>query len=216
MLVLLLALGVGGGWYFLQGPGSGRSGEQDRQIADRQVDPAPLTVAEVFDSGTVPGTEGAFKVLKTQSSDNCATAASGAVTEELAKAGCTQVVRATLMSPDDTLVMTAGIFNLETRAKALTAAAAIKKAVDEGKGRFAGMVAGDKSDIVSRVAANLSWEVRGHYLTYGLVAHADGSAIEEDHERADVVLNDLVKSHLGNDVLQKRETGGAPAVTPSP
>jgi hypothetical protein len=213
-MVLLLALG--GGWYVLRGPGSARSSDESPRIADRKVDPAPLSVAEVFDSKTVLGTEGAFRVLKTQLSDDCATAASGAVTEALTKAGCTQVVRATLMSSDDTLVMTAGIFNLESSEKALTAAAAIKKAVDEGKGRFAGMVAGEKSNIVSRAAANLSWEVRGHYMAYGLVAHADGSAIDEDHERAGTILNDLVKSHLGNGVIQKRETGGAPAVTSSP
>src|SRR3712207_7158846 len=62
-----------------------------------------LTVTEVFPSGSVDGTKGSYKILKRQESATCETAASGGIAQELATAGCTQVVRATLTSPDNAL-----------------------------------------------------------------------------------------------------------------
>ncbi|MEU7908286.1 hypothetical protein [Actinoplanes sp. NPDC049118] len=215
LLLVVLAAGGGGGWYYLQGSASQAPTEQERRVADRTADPAPLTATEVFRSGTVVGAGGSYKVLKTQESEKCDTAASGGVAQELAAAGCTQVVRATLASSDNALVATAGIFNLESRTKTEKAAAAIKEAVDKGTGRFGGLVAGGSSDVVNRAAANLAWEVRGHYLLYCIVAKADGSAITEDDPRAEAIRTDLVEKYLGGVVIVNRETAGGSTAFPS-
>ncbi|MFG1949546.1 hypothetical protein [Micromonospora sp. NPDC048830] len=217
VIFVVLVIGGGAGWYFLQGSANRPLTEQERRVADQHVDPVPLTAAEVFGSAAIPGAEGkeSYKVLKTQVSTECKVAAGGAIAEQLTTAGCTQVVRATMMSLDGELVITAGIFNLESQQKAEKAAAAIKTAVDAQKGRFSGMVAGGASDMVSRAAANLAWDVRGHYLTYCLVAHAKGSAIAADDPRTESVRHDLVERYLGDVVIHKRQTAAGPTAPPS-
>lgn len=207
VIFAVLAIGGGGGWYYLRSSADAPRTEQERRVADQMVDPVPLTVTEVFDSGVIPAAEGPgpYKILKAQGSTNCKVAAGGAIAEILATAGCTQVVRATLMSSDDTLVITTGVFNLETDRKAEEASALIKSAVDAEKGRFSGLVAGGASDIINRAAANVAWDVRGHYLMYCLIANADGSAIAVDDPRTQAVRSDLVERHFGDFVFQKRE-----------
>ncbi|GGQ65238.1 hypothetical protein [Couchioplanes azureus] len=210
LVLLLLGAGGGAGWYYLRGSADKAPTAQELKVADRQADPEPLTADEVFGADTVAGTQGEYKVLKTQAASDCGTAAGGAVAKELASAGCNQVVRATLTSPDGKLVITAGIFNLENRTRAQEAAAAIDTAVKKGQGRFGGLVAGKASNIISRAAANLAWDVHGHYLVYCLVANADGSAIAADDPRAQTVRKDLAEKHLGDAVIDKRANGGAP------
>ncbi|QGN46311.1 hypothetical protein ACN26Y_08475 [Micromonospora sp. WMMD558] len=217
IVLVMLVAGGGAGWYHLRSAADAPRTEQERRVADQKVDPVPLTATEVFGSGTIPGAEGRgpYKILKTQASTECKVAAGGAIAEILATAGCTQVVRATLMSSDGALVITTGVFNLETDRKAEKASVAIKDAVDAGKGRFSGLVAGGASDIISRAAANVAWDVRGHYLVYCLIANADGSAIAADDPRTQQVRTDLVERHFGDLVIQKRETGTGPKVVAS-
>ncbi|MEU5940775.1 hypothetical protein ABZ807_16645 [Micromonospora sp. NPDC047548] len=217
IIFVLLVISGGAGWYYLRGSADQPPTELGRRVADRQVDPVPLTATEVFGSETIPGAKGggSYKVLKTQASTDCKTAAGGAIAEILTTAGCTQVVRATLTSSDGALVITAGLFNLETQKKAEQAAAVIKTAVDTQKGRFSGLVAGGSSNLINRAAANLAWEVRGHYLVYCLVGHAEGSAIAVDDPRTQSVRNDLVVRHLGDVVIHKRETGAGPTAVRS-
>ncbi|MEU8260155.1 hypothetical protein AB0C02_05980 [Micromonospora sp. NPDC048999] len=217
IILVILVIGGGAGWYYLRGSANLPPTEQERRVADQTVDPAPLTATEVFGSATIPAAtgDGAYKVLKTQASADCDTAAGGAIVKALTTAGCTQVVRATLMSPDGALVITAGIFNLETDEKAAKASAEIKTAVDAGKGRFSGMVAGGTSNLIDRAAANLAWDARGHYLMYCLIANADGSAIAADDPHTQQVRDDLVERYLGDVVIHKREAPDGPAVVPS-
>lgn len=217
IILVVLVVSGGAGWFYLQSSAERPRTEQERRVADQKVDPVPLTATEVFGSGTIPGAEGRgpYKILKTQASTECKVAAGGAIAEILATAGCTQVVRATLMSSDGALVITTGVFNLETDRKAEKASVAIKDAIDTEKGRFSGLVAGGASDIISRAAANVAWEVRGHYLVYCLIANADGSAIAADDPRTQPVRTDLVERHFGDLVIQKRETGTGPKVVAS-
>lgn len=207
VVFVVLAIGGGGGWYHLRSSADTPRTEEERRIANQKVDPVPLTVTEVFDSAAIAAAEGpgSYKILKTQGSTECKVAAGGAIAEILASAGCTQVVRATLMSSDDALVITTGVFNLETDREAEEASALIKSAVDAEEGRFSGLVAGGASDIISRAASNVAWDVQGHYLVYCLIANADGSAIAVDDPRTQAVRNDLVERHFGDLVLQKRE-----------
>jgi hypothetical protein len=217
IIFVVLVISGGAGWYYLQGSANRPRTEQDRRVADQKVDPVPLTATEVFGSGTIPGAEGqgSYKVLKTQASTDCKTAVGGAIAEILTTAGCTQVVRATLMSSDGALVITTGMFNLETEKKADEASAAIKIAVDTQKGRFSGLVAGGASNIINRTAANLAWDVRGHYLVYCRIANADGSAIAAEDSRIQPVQNDLVDRYLGDVVVHKREAPAGPTAVPS-
>ena len=206
MLVLLvLALAAGAGWWYLRNADAKAEEARQVKILDRQADPRQLTVAEVFPATAIPGGAGAYKVLKTQLSADCRTSAAGAVAQHLVAAGCTQVVRATVESADGAVVVTAGIFNLESRDKALRAATDIKTAIDAGDGRFDGLVAGGGSNIIGRAAANLAWDVRGHYLIYSLTAKPDGSAIAEDDSHTDAVHRDIVRNYLGDTVIGKRE-----------
>ncbi|WP_146228182.1 hypothetical protein [Micromonospora sp. S4605] len=216
-IIFVVLVGGGAGWYYLRNSADGPRTEQERRVADQKVDPVPLTANEVFGTGTIPGADGRgpYKILKTQTSTECKVAAGGAIAEILATAGCTQVVRATLMSSDGALVITTGVFNLETDRKAEEASAAIKSAVDAEKGRFSGLVAGGASDIISRAAANVAWDVRGHYLMYCLIANADGSAIAVDDPRTQPVRSDLVERYFGDLVIQKRETGAGPSTAAS-
>lgn len=206
MLVLVvLALGGGGGWWYLEHSGAAAEEARQSKILDRQVDPRQLTVAEVFPTATIPGAAGAYKVLKTQLSGDCRTAAAGTVAQHLVAAGCNQVVRATAQPADGAVAVTAGIFNLESRDKALRAATDIKTAIDKGDGRFGGLVAGAGSNLIGRAAANLAWDVRGHYLIYSLTVKPDGSAIAKDDTHADMVRRELVRSYLGDAIIGKRE-----------
>ncbi len=206
MLVLLvLALGGGGGWWYLRHADAQAEESAQVKILDRRADPRQLTVAEAFPAATIPGSAGAYKVLKTQSSADCRTAATGAVAQDLVAAGCNQVVRATVQSADGAVAVTAGIFNLDSRDRALRAASDIKTAIDKGDGRFGGLVAGGGSNLIGRAAANLAWDVRGHYLIYSLTAKPDGSAIAEDDTHADAVRSDVVRSYLGDAIIGKRE-----------
>ena len=110
-----------------------------RGLASRDADPAPLTVGEVFgapsvDAGTGPG----YEVLRTQERRDCTVAATGEIGDLLDRFGCSQVVRATLRSPDGERLATAGVFNLTDRAGAVRADERIKVLLGQGRGRFPG------------------------------------------------------------------------------
>jgi hypothetical protein len=217
--VVVLLIGGGAGWFYLRDSHTSLSTEQHPKIADQKIDPTPLTAAEVFGARAIPAAKGggSYKILKTQAATDCKTAAAGDVAAALMAAGCTQVVRATLMSPDNAFVITAGVFNLADATKAGKAAAATKTAVDAQKGRFSGMVAGGATNVIDRAAANVAWKVRGHYLTYCLIAKADGGRIAPSGSPTQVMTKDLVDGYLDGVVIHKRETGsGAPAPSGRP
>lgn len=217
-IVVVLLIGAGAGWFYLRDSFTSPDTGQNPKIADQKVDPTPLTAAEVFGSGAIPAAKGggSYKIVKTQSATDCKTAAAGGVAAALTAAGCTQVVRATLMSPDNAFVITAGVFNLGDATKAGKASAAIKTAIDAQKGRFSGMVAGGATDVIDRAAANVAWKVRGHYLMYCVIAKADGKRIAPSGSPTQVMTNDLLDDYLDSVVIHKRETGGAPAPSGRP
>ena len=115
---------------------SARPSVVPRDISSRDVDPAPLTEQEVFPQGTqltIPGNNQPYPILKTQASTDCHVAAEQDLGTLLTQLGCSQVVRATLKSPDGQYVMTAGIFNDEDEpfvARHLRAMLQIRGSVD--------------------------------------------------------------------------------------
>jgi hypothetical protein len=197
------------------------AGTDPKLIADQTVDPKPLTAAEVFGAKSVPSAAagGAYQVVKSEALAGCA----GAVTDHLAQLlqqlGCTQVVRATLLSPDQAYVITAGIFNLKDTASASKAFDEIGKDIDSGQGRFGGLGAGGITDVITVAQAHLAWDAHGHYLVYCVIALTNGKAIADQDSRTNLIINDVVERYLGDTVIANRErhsgSRSTPAATPS-
>jgi len=177
-----------------------------RELTSRADDPRPLTAHEVFpDPRVVVGLSGsAYPVLRVQVLADCAEAAAGGVGPLLAAAGCSQVVRATLRSPDAAYVATAGLVNLADAAGAQAVHERIKPLVDAGTGRFRGMPAGPGTDGLAHDTAQLGWHVRGHFVAYAVIARTDGGRIWVDDPVARQILSDLIELHLRARVLDRR------------
>src|SRR6185503_14982454 len=92
----------------------------------------------------------------------------------LATGGCSQVVRATLKSPNGQYLITAGVFNLTDEKAAEEAHNGVKPAVDGQRGRFTGMAAGTGTEAIVRAPTQLGWNFRGHFLAYCVIARTDG------------------------------------------
>ncbi|GGM23031.1 MULTISPECIES: hypothetical protein [Micromonospora] len=186
--------------------------EPPQGIDSRETDPAPLTAKEVFGSQTLTlGSSGAsYQVLKTQSSGSCAVAATDEIADLLSLLGCSQVVRATLRSPDGEHLATAGLFNLTDLHTAERARDRIRELLDDRQGRLRGMPADDdETTVLATAPARVGWQVRGHYLAYAVVTRADGAAADADDQTVRSVLFDLIELHLNQDVLERRANAGA-------
>jgi hypothetical protein len=217
-IVVLLLISGGAGWYFLaHRQAAADPTPADQNLADQKRDPVPLTIGEVFSAGGIPSSlgTGPYRVAKTQAASDCRMAAGGDVAAALAAAGCTQVVRATLTSPDGSYVLTAGIFNLTDAVKAGVAQADIAIAIGAEKGRFSGLVAGGSTNIVAVAASNVAWKARGHYVIYCVVARTDGRAISRSDATSQSIMTDVVMNYLGGTVIRRRETNSSTAAVGS-
>ncbi|WP_319459810.1 hypothetical protein [Micromonospora sp. RTP1Z1] len=179
-------------------------------LNSRDTDQLALTAKEVFPGTALVVTDGqpAYRVLKTDSSGSCAVAAAGEVADLLVRLGCNQVVRATLRSPDNDHLLTAGLFNLTDLASAQRARDRIRQILDERQGRFGGMPAGDGTEAVANAAARVGWQVRGHYIAYCVVTRADGERISATDAKVREILYDMIEVHLNRGVLERRANGG--------
>jgi hypothetical protein len=210
------------GTYFVvnderHGPADIRSGPsgpplQKRDISSRTVDPAPLTEAEVFPKPQIiaAANEPPYQVLKTQAATDCRIAATDELATLLQQAGCSEVVRGTLKSPNGAYLVTAGIFNLTDEAAATQVHGAIKGIVDAQKGRFNGMAAGQGTEAMIRAPTHLGWNVRGHFLVYCVIARTDGQPFANGDAFPQQIIFDLVETHLRDGVI-----GARAVVTPS-
>ncbi|MEV6802701.1 hypothetical protein AB0M91_30825 [Micromonospora rifamycinica] len=187
------------------GPDDTATGPLDSRETDRQ----PLTVKEAFpDKKLVVGTDRhEYPVLKTHSSGSCAVAATGEIADLLTTLGCSQVVRATLRSPDGDHLVTTGLLNLTDLATAQRVRDRIRPLLDDRRGRFRGMPAGDGTESVATAAARVAWQVRGHYVTYCLVTRDDGGAVPAGDPGIREIIYDLLELHLDKSVLDRRAAG---------
>lgn len=94
-------------------------------IATRALDPAPLTVAEMFPGGSVTAGKTTLAVKGTETSADCAQAVWGSA--EAAVTGCTQVLRAHYTTPDGWISGQFLIFNLVDSAAADKLVAVFKR-----------------------------------------------------------------------------------------
>src|SRR6266545_3441442 len=190
--------------------GAARACGTARHISNRAADPAPLTEAELFPGKAVGG----YPLVKTQATPDCAGVAIGEPAKILAGAGCTQMVRATLLSPDKVYVVTAGLVNLESEDRAQQANEGIRTAVGAQKGRFTGFVVSGVSEVFTTAATQLGWDVRGHFLGYCVVARADGKPLDGNDPGGRRIIDDLVEKYLIGTVVQARVS--PPSSAPAP
>ncbi|MGS2613714.1 hypothetical protein ACVCAH_04165 [Micromonospora sp. LZ34] len=192
-------------------PGVAQSAAPEADHLDsRDTDQAPLTAKELFPGKQLVLGEGqpAYQVLKTHSSASCAVAATDEIADLLVRLGCSQVVRATLRTPDGDHLVTTGLFNLTDRASAERARDQIRQMLDEQQGRFRGMAADAGTEAMASAPARVGWQVRGHYLAYAVVARADGEAIRSGDTAVREILFDVIELHLNQGVLERRADGG--------
>lgn len=194
-----------------------------RDISSREVDPEPLTTAEVFpvDEIVINPAEPPYTVLQTEESDDCATAAADALAELLDDLGCSQVVRAAIRSPNDDYVVTTGILNLETEDDAEVAYDSVLPLIEDGTGRFLGLLAGAGTESFVLSDTRVGVDFRGHYLLYAVIARADGTEFgPADDRHAELIFWDMIEIYLRTSVLDQRtapEVGdAAESASPEP
>jgi hypothetical protein len=228
--VLVLVAACGLGTYFMikderKGPEgartSGSQGPQERDISSRTVDPALLTETEVFPTDSIPSApnEPPYAVLKTQLSEDCTAAAADDLGKLLVNAGCNQVVRATMKSPNGDYLITAGLFNVRDQDAAKAAFDGVKPIIDATKGRFLGMSVGPNTgtDAIVRAPTQLGWNYRGHFIAYCVIARTDSQAFAANDNTPNVITFDVVETYLEGTVIGARATtqsSSAPAASP--
>ncbi|MFG2038201.1 hypothetical protein [Dactylosporangium sp. NPDC048998] len=215
VLVVLGACGMGT-WFILKdeknGPDSAKSsttsGPKKRDISSREVDPKPLTEAEVFPSNNIVAApdEQPYVIMATKASNDCKVAATEELATLLANAGCSEVVRATMKSPNEEYLVTAGIFNLSNEKVAAQTFDSIKPIVDGQKGRFAGMSVGvgTGTDALVRAPTQLGWNYKGHFITYCVIARVNGNNFAQGDQYPNQITFDIVETYLDNGIIENR------------
>jgi hypothetical protein len=177
-----------------------------RDISNRTVDPAQLTVAAVFPSAQIhpdPSIPPYKMSGLAQLAKDCRVAATSELGKLLVKLGCNQVVRATFNSPDGGYWVTAGIFNLKDTASAMQAHQQIRVVLDAEKGRFTGYVSGSATKVLGRAPTQLAWDAREHFLVFCVIARADGKEFAPDDPHLRVIIYDLVERYLRDRVIEE-------------
>ncbi|MFI5913447.1 hypothetical protein [Dactylosporangium sp. NPDC051541] len=225
VLVVLGACGVGT-WFIFKdeknGPDSAKSGQtsapKKRDISSRDVDPKALTEAEVFPTNSIVAVpnEPPYVILATKASNDCKVAATEELANLLAGAGCTEVVRATMKSPNEEYLITAGVFNVTSEQVAAKTFDGIKPIVDGQKGRFAGMSvgAGTGTDALVRAPTQLGWNYKGHFITYCVIARVDGNNFAQGDPYPNQITYDIVETYLDNGIIENRSVV-QPQATPA-
>ena len=196
-----------------------------RDLSSRETDPGLLTAADLFPDAEIvadPSFPPYVRVGEAQVSDNCRIAATGKVGLLLTELGCNQVVRATFKTSDGKHVVTTGVFNLVDNAASVKAHEDIRTLVtDEANGRFNGYIPDKTMRVLGTAPTNLSWDVRGHFLIYCVIARVDGKAFEPEDPHVPVIVYDLVEHYLRDTKLVEwavieESPGPSAAATPTP
>jgi hypothetical protein len=180
-------------------------------IASQSTDPRPLTTTEVFGSPTIPsGADGSgYSIVKSESVADCTSVATDKIAALLGTLGCTQAIRATLTSADGTYAITTGIVNLPDAKAAGNARTSIKSLVAAGTGRFVGVDANGLPS-AAQSTTHLGWDSRGHYLTYAVIALANGKPIASSDKNTATIINDVIEDYLGATIIGARESSASP------
>jgi hypothetical protein len=129
-------------------------------IESRALDPAPLTLAELFPASFVNGTTTYVRTAQ-KAKIHCAGALAGSqLVTAVSHAGCTQALRASYLSSDHKLMGTIGVLNL------VTATAAQRAGKATGPSEFIAQLPGARG-LTKNLAKGTgieAAEVKGHYL----------------------------------------------------
>ena len=129
-------------------------------IATRALDPAPVTLAELFPASFTNGTTSYVRTAQ-KGKVHCAGALAGSqLVAAVSHAGCTQAMRASYLSSDHKLMGTIGVLNLAT----VTAAERAGKAT--GPSEFIAQLPGARglTKNLTKGTGIEAAEVKGHYL----------------------------------------------------
>ena len=189
-----------------------------RDISNREVDPEPLTAADVFPDEEIvasPSIPPYQRIGSVQVLQDCRLGATADLGRLLRSLGCNQVVRATFSSPDKIYFVTAGIFNLKDEESATKVANEIPTLVDASKGRFTGYISTPGTRVLGRAPTHLAWEVAGHFLAYAVIARVDGKPLTNDEAYLKVMVYDIVEKYLLEQVIGRWALDPA-AASPQP
>ena len=169
-------------------------------LDSRATDPEPLTRAELFpETGVVTGT-GTYEVVKTEALDKCAAAATGELAKLLTQRVCTQVVRATLISPDGAYAVTAGAANLLDA----EGAQAVRAGIEKDAGDFTTLPGDDRTAALGQKSTVLGYNTYGHYLLYVVMAPTGRKATDQGDPAYQAIVGDIVETHLAQALRPRR------------
>jgi hypothetical protein len=179
-----------------------------RELISRAVDPAPLSLNEVFPAKEIRLAPGVapYAVSVTHIDTDCPIATTGALGDVLVGHGCNQVVRAGMTAPYGHYEVTAGIFNLADETGATEVGRQVRELVETGNGSFAAMAAGaapgfhPKEEPLSQVR----WHSRGHYLVFCVISRPDNQVVTDDDRYAEHISADLLESYLDSEIIGAR------------
>ncbi len=169
-------------------------------ISSRVKDPKPLTVAQIFGKDMVvpdPDRPGYPLVKRDKAQADCRSVTTGQFRLLLVKAGCNQVLRATLLTSDSAYVATLGICNLRDATQAQAAYNAMLAAGRTGKGTFTGLPGPGAAAGIGKAPTLLGLESHGHYLLYVVIGLPSGKPITQD-ATTQRMMKELVEGYLAD------------------
>jgi hypothetical protein len=197
------------------------NGPEYRNIDDRKADATPLTAADVFPTDTITPADAGVAPYKRignpQVEKSCRLAATDAVGTLLVNEVCTQVVRATFMTPDGSFIFTTGVFNLKDASAAKNVRDQLSTAISPTSRLTGYIIESDKRTQVLGIApTNIAWDVRGHFLLYTVIARADGKAIPSDDAQVKVIVYDVLSVYLRKTVMDRWALASPGKAAPEP
>ena len=153
-------------------------------------DAAPLSTDALFDAASIPA---GYRVLTSQELHDCADAATDGLSKILAEVDCSQVVRATVVSPDDEYVTTLGVVNVAEAGEAEK----IREHIDSGDGgAFTALRSDGPGEHLGLDPTVLGYNTYGHYVLYAVIGDVHGGGISRDDEAVTGIVTDLVDTYL--------------------
>lgn len=229
-LAAIVVLSVCGfGSYLLLRDGSAQVGADPnlnnqpayRNIDDRKSDATPLKAEDVFPADTITPADASVPPYKRigspQVEKSCRLAATNDVGTLLVNEVCTQVVRATFMTPDGAYYFTAGVFNLKDATSTKSVRDQLPTMISPSSRLTGYIVESEKKTQVLGVApTSLAWDIRGHFLLYTVIARADGKAIATDDPQVKVIVYDVLTTYLRKTVMDRWALAAPGQAAPEP
>ena len=176
-------------------------------IATRALDPAPLTLAELFPASFTNGTTSYVRTAQ-KGKVHCAGALAGSqLVAAVSHAGCTQAMRASYLSANPKLMGTIGVLNL------ITATAAEKAGKAAGPSEYIAQLAGPKAPTknLTKGTGFEAAEVKGHYLVLVWAEFTNLRAPKTSAQKAELEsFISLLMQQTANVSLATRQVTGSP------